>query len=123
MSFTTYADLKTAVQDWINKTSISASADDFVTLAEAYLNTELRTQRMMVLATGTISDNPTDLSTEFTRFTRLRTLSISSGGADVILNYLSPDLVEGRYADTSSGVPEFYTLIGDNLYLDPAPNG
>jgi hypothetical protein len=121
MALSTYADLKTAVQAWINKTSISASADDFITLAEAYLNTELRTQQQMVLATGTVSANPIDLSTELTRFARMRSLSISVGGGDRILNYISQDLRMARYSDGASGVPEFYTLIGDNLYLDPAP--
>ena len=122
MAFVTYANLKSAVQDWINKTSISAAADDFITLAEAYLNDQLRTQKQLVLATGTVSANPLDLSTEFTRFKRFRSLSINVGGGDVVLNYVSQDLRMARFSDKSSGIPEFYTLIGDSLYLDPAPN-
>ena len=119
MSITTYAALKSSVQDWINKTSISAAADDFVTLAEAYLNTELRTSQQLVLATGTLSTNPTDLSTELTRFARMRSISISIGGEDGVLNYISQDLRMAQYADKSTGVPVYYTLIGDNLYVDP----
>jgi hypothetical protein len=122
MSITTFTELKTAVQSWINKSSISAQADDFVTLAENHLNLELRVQRMMVLKTGTVSDNPLDLATELTRFARVRSMSINVGGAEVPLSYISQDLRMGRLNDISSGIPEYYTLIGDNLYLDPAPN-
>ena len=122
MALDTFANLKAAVQDWINKSSISASANDFITLAEAYLNQELRTRKMEVLATGTVSANPIDLSSELTRWVRIRSLSISVGGGDIVLNYVSQDLRMARYSATTSGIPEFYTIIGDNLYMDPAPN-
>jgi hypothetical protein len=122
MALDTFANLKTAVQNWINKSSISASADDFITLAEAYLNQELRTRDMQVLATGTVSANPIDLSTELTRWLRIRSLSVNVGGGDVVLNYLSHAGRMARYSDNSSGIPEFYTTIGNNLYLDPAPD-
>lgn len=122
MAITTYAQLKTEVQNWINKTSISASADDFVTLAEAFLNNELRTNQMLALGTGTVSSNPTDLSSELTRYLRVKGLSINSGSRDIPLNYIPYDVYQAAYSATSSGTPEFYTLIGDNLYLDPAPS-
>ena len=122
MSVTSYTELKTEVQNWINKSSISGSADDFVTFAEAYLGTQLRTSKQMVLATGTVTDNPIDLSSELTRFKRIRSVSISVGGTDVVLSYISRDLMAARYSDDSNGVPAYYTLIGDSMYLDPAPN-
>ena len=122
MSLSTYAELKASVQDWINKSSISGAADDFITLAEAYLNSELRTSNQLAIATGTVSANPLDLSTELTRHTRIRSVSVSVGGEDVILNYISQDLRMGRYADLTTGIPQYYTLIGNDLYLDPAPN-
>ena len=122
MALDTFANLKTAVQDWINKSSISAAADDFITLAEAYLNQELRTRDMQVLKTGTVSANPIDLSTELDRWLRIRSLSINVGGAEAVLNYISQDLRMARYSATTSGIPEFYTTIGNNLYMDPAPN-
>ena len=124
MSVTSYTELKTEVQNWINKSSISGSADDFVTFAEAYLNTQLRTTKQMVLASGTLSSstNELNLAFHFSKLQRIRSMSINVGGSDLVLSYLSQDLMAARYSDTSSGVPAYYTIIGTTLYLDPAPD-
>jgi hypothetical protein len=54
MPFSNLADLKTAVQSWMDRTDISGSADDFVTLAEAGLNRELTALEVDTTLTGTI---------------------------------------------------------------------
>lgn len=42
MALTTYDDLKTAVADWLERSDLAGRASDFITLAEARLNRELR---------------------------------------------------------------------------------
>jgi hypothetical protein len=42
MALTTYDDLKTAVADWLERSDLAGRAADFVTLAEARMNRELR---------------------------------------------------------------------------------
>ncbi|MFP5447475.1 MAG: hypothetical protein ACLGHU_01915 [Alphaproteobacteria bacterium] len=42
MALTTYDDLKTAVADWLERSDLANRAADFITLAEARLNRELR---------------------------------------------------------------------------------
>jgi len=42
MALTTYDDLKTAVADWLERSDLAGRAADFITLAEARLNRELR---------------------------------------------------------------------------------
>jgi hypothetical protein len=123
MSLNTYTNLKAAVEDWINKTSISASADDFITLAEAYFNQELRTRQMEVLATGTITTNPIDLLTELTRWASIKSVSINVGGGDVVLSQIPQDLRMARFSLAPLGIPEYYTVIGDAMYFDPSPDG
>jgi hypothetical protein len=42
MALMTYDDLKTAVADWLERSDLTGRASDFITLAEARLNRELR---------------------------------------------------------------------------------
>ena len=37
MALTTYAELKTSVGDWLNRTDLAAAISDFVSLAEAQI--------------------------------------------------------------------------------------
>lgn len=46
MSITTYAELLTAVQSWLDRTDVAARAPDFVALGEAALNRTLRLRSM-----------------------------------------------------------------------------
>lgn len=119
---TTYAELKTEVADFLNKSNLTSTIPTFIALAEAQIGRKLRTRDMEALATGTVSSNPIDLSSDLTRFSKLKAVKITVGGGDQILNYISPDLYFARYSDTATGVPEYYTLIGSSLYFDPAPD-
>lgn len=123
MSLDSYANLKTELADWANKGNITTQIDTFIDLAEADINRFLRTQDMEAVATSTVSSNPIDLSASpFTRFQKMKALMIVSASVDRPLNYISPDLYNSQYSATSSGIPEFYTIVGSNLYLDPAPS-
>lgn len=123
MSLDTYANLKTEIADWLNKSNLTTRIDSFIDLAEAQINRDLRTQDMEAVATSTASSNPIDLTASpFTRYKKMRALKIVSGGADYPLNYISPDMFNARYSAEASGFPEYYTIIGTSLYLDPAPN-
>lgn len=120
---TSYAGLKTEIQNFINKSGLSADVDTFIDLAEAELAKSVRAQNMIVTASGTVSSNPIPISSSpFSWFQELRSLSIVVGGEDRVLNFISPDLFRGRYADVATGIPEFYTFMDVSLYLDPAPN-
>lgn len=118
---TTYAELKTEIASFVNKTNLTSIIPTFIALAEGQINRKLRHTSMEALATGTISSNPLDL-TGLTRYRKLKAIKITVGGGNQILNYLSPDLYFARYSDTASGVPEYYTIIGSDLYVLPAPD-
>ena len=77
------------------------------------------------MATGTFSSNPLSLADggDFTRYLKMKSIAISTGGVDRVLNYVSPDLVGSSYPTQATGIPEYYTLVGGGLYADPAPNG
>lgn len=119
----TYAELQSELASWLNKSNLTSVIPTFIAFAESEFNRRLRLRDMLVSASVTVSSNPTDLSSELTRFRAMKACSINYSGVDRVLNYISPDIFLGRYADTSSGIPEYYSLVGDNFYTDPAPDG
>ena len=57
MALDTYANLQTAVADWLNKASLTAQIPDFITLAEARLRRDLKDWlRTTLLATNVTAD-------------------------------------------------------------------
>ena len=54
MALVNYSDLKTSVADWLNRTDLTSTIPDFITLAEAGFNKEIRNRKMIKRATATI---------------------------------------------------------------------
>lgn len=54
MAISTYAELKTAVTNWMARSDLSGDAADFITLAEARLNRQIPAVETDVTLTGTI---------------------------------------------------------------------
>ena len=124
---TTYSELKTEIQSWQNRSSTAfiAAIPTFIRFAESEFNRRLRVMDMLTVATGTLSANPLSLADggDFTRYLKMKSIAISSGGVDRVLNYVSPDLVGSSFPTQATGIPEYYTLVGGGFYADPAPNG
>jgi len=55
MALTTYAELKTSVGDWLNRSDLTTAIPDFISLAEAQIERNLRTRQMIVRATASIT--------------------------------------------------------------------
>lgn len=117
MALDSYANLKTAVADWLNKTSltnISARAAEFITLFEAQASRELDTMEMVESRTVTISGEEMALPHDFAGARSFRI----NGNPDQPLTYAKPEEFEGAY---STGKPTRYTVT-DKFIFDPAPD-
>ena len=55
MALSTYAELKTSVADWLNRSDLTAAIADFVTLAESQIERVLRNRNMLTRGTGNIT--------------------------------------------------------------------
>jgi hypothetical protein len=124
---TTYSELKSEIANWghRNSTAFIAAIPTFIRFAESEFNRRLRVRAMETVATGTLSSNPLSLADggDFTRYLKMKSFSVNAGGIDRVLNYVSPDLTAASFATLATGIPEYYTLIGNSLYADPAPDG
>jgi hypothetical protein len=50
MALSTYAQLQTSIGDWLNRSDLTATIPDFISLAEAQIERTLRTRQMIVRA-------------------------------------------------------------------------
>lgn len=120
MSLDTYANLKTSIANWLNRTDLTSQIPDFISLCEAKLRRSKAvrgvTRRPLTLNASTVN-LPSDFETPKDLF------------FDGSTYYGQIELVnEGRIADLkmtygTSGVPRFYSVIqnGTAIALAPEP--
>ncbi|MEQ8510087.1 MAG: hypothetical protein RIB43_13860 [Rhodospirillaceae bacterium] len=120
MALTTYAELQSAVADWVNRTDLAARIPDFIALTEASLNRDLRTQDMMASATvSAVAGNGTVALPA--GVVELRNVVLEAN-PKVVLAFSSQQDLDRRYATAVSGRPAVYAVSGRTLELRPLPD-
>jgi hypothetical protein len=117
MALDTYAHLKTAVADWLNKAGLSGvdtKAAEFIALAEAQMSRELDVREMTGLLTTTVSDGEMGLPCDFAG---VRSFRIEGSPAQP-LEYVQPDAFDRAFG---VGRPCRYTVT-DVITFDPTPD-
>lgn len=120
MAISTYAELQTAVDNWLARTDLSGRSPEFITLAEARMNRELETQSQEKRATVllTADDTYVTLPTDVRRIRHIR-LNTSP---KTILQFHSPTASDDNWKSTGSGKPKYYSVVGNEVYLRPVPD-
>lgn len=118
MAITTYAELQTAIANWLNRDDLSAVIPDFITLAEAKFNREIRDYRMEETAALAVSTQYTALPADF-----LQPIRLTETGQKRNLELIGrPNMQERRYLDDdATGNPRFYTITDGQLEVFPTP--
>ena len=119
MSITTYAELQSSIADWLLRDDLTSVIPTFISLAEAKFNRRIRDYRMVKRATAQVDTAyfaiPSDWQ-EKVRF-QINTSPITT------LEYVTPDqAAEEKRLYKSSGRPAFFTMIGDEFQIVPAPD-
>lgn len=123
MAIGTYAELQTAAQNWLRRvgdTDYAERVPELIDLAEAQFNRDFSHRRMetstdlvTVANTKTVA-LPTDYIE--TRLVELQTSPL------IALSYVTPSQLSSNWPDGSTGKPEEYTIIGQNLKLGKTPD-
>ena len=112
MALNTYAALKTAIANWLNRSDLTDEiADDFIKLTEADFNSKLRIRQMEQIDTITI-DSETE--TVPTGFISVRSFYILSSSTKYPLEYITPHNLFEIRGGSRSGRPRSYTIEADN---------
>ena len=72
MALNSYSALQSAIESWLLRTDIATVAADFITLAEAQINRDVRHWRMITRTDLTIDDQFVDLPTDWVDTIRIR---------------------------------------------------
>lgn len=116
MAITNYGELKTAIDDWVGET-LTATAADFVTLAQNHISTSLRHRRMIA--------TPTDLSPTSGEFTIpddyriFRRVVELSGTTRRPLEYITPEVSDSMYPTRPAGLGCHFTTVGNKIRVFP----
>ena len=121
MAISTKAELKTAVANWLNRSDLTDRIPEFIALAEASFNRNLRTRDMLVRSTASISSQYISLPTDFLEMSNIE---ITSTSPPKRLVYISQDRSDDyrEQKNDKAGKPNYWTIEGDAIQLLPTPD-
>jgi hypothetical protein len=121
MAITTYAELQTALSDWLNRADLDQQIPDFISLAESTLNDVLRSSYMVASATAAITSGRATLPTDALELVYVQVASTE----DEPLEQITPQqlLMLRRARTRSAANPKFFAVVGREILVTPSPSG
>jgi hypothetical protein len=115
-TITNYSTLQTTVADYLNRQDLSAYIPTFIQLAEADMNTRLRTREMIVRATTTNDDEFVRLPLDF-----LESINLQLTDGQSPLRFVTLDEADIINKRQGYNAPTFYSLMNGAIELVPPP--
>ena len=120
MALTTYAELKTSIGDWLNRSDLTSVIPDFISLAEAQVERTLRTRQMIVRANASFDVQYGAVPADFLE---VKSLKLTSTNPQTPLSFLSIDALDNEMTKhTASGRPKFFGIVGGQFRIVPTPD-
>ena len=118
MSISTYAELQTAIGNWLDRSDLTSRIPEFISIAESHIAQDVRIRDMVKRVTSSTSSQYTDLPTDLLEIDNIQINSTDK----LVLDYLTPEQIDERKMGSSTGTPKVYTIIGTQFQLAPAPD-
>ena len=115
-TITNYSTLQTTVADYLNRQDLTAYIPTFIQLAEADMNTRLRTREMIVRATTTNDDEFVRLPIDF-----LESINLQLTDGQSPLRFVTLDEADIINKRQTYNAPTFYSLMNGAIELVPPP--
>lgn len=112
----TYAELKTAIADWMHRDDLTSRLDTFIDMAESRMNRELRLSEMETRATITATGEYVAMPTGALE---IRNIQVNGTYAYPV-EYKTPAQMD-MDNNGATGDPMYYTIIGDEFQFYPVP--
>jgi hypothetical protein len=120
MAFTNYDELVKEVIDWSHRGDLGVKIPDFITLAEnaMYSNDQevLTVRSMETISTALTAGQYLALPDNFESARSVRLVTGDNGG------YLKSQAPEQMRKEVSTGRPQFFTIVGNELQFDRVPD-
>ena len=120
MALSTFTELKESIADWLDRSDLTARIPDFIALAEARINRELRIRPMEVRSIMYTSSGQKYFNLPG-GYLQMRNIQLNTNPTQP-LEYITPEMLDRLYGSNTTGKPRAYTLIGDEIQLSPIPD-
>lgn len=120
MPFTTYAELQSSISNFLNRDDLTDVLPDFIALAEAMIERDLRHWRMQERAETTLSERYTTRPGDWLETIRL-TID-ETGYGDLRAVSMNEMAVMRARANDVAGVPQYYCYSQDEIEVFPTPD-
>ena len=115
MALTTYTELKTSIGDWLNRTDLTSAIADFISLAEAQIERQLRTRQMITRSNADISTEYAALPSDFLE---TKSFKLTSTNPVTPLVFQTIDALD----DLSRTRPKYFGIVGGQVRVVPIPD-
>ena len=119
MAIGTYAELQTAVANWLDRDDLTARIPEFITLAEARFNRLLRLRSMESKYTANTVAGQRNLALP-TSYIQMRNFQVNTKPLTT-LSYVTPEIYDRLWGGSTSGTPKFYTILANEVSFGPIP--
>jgi hypothetical protein len=122
MALNTYTALKTSIADFLNRDDLTSVIPDFIALAEAQINRDVRHWKMEARSSGQQSsgDEYMQVPPDWIETIRLHL----TGTGTTVVNLVSRDAMADKRAanEDATGTPRMYTHADGQFQLYPTPS-
>lgn len=120
MAITNYAELQTAIGDWLNRADLDQKIPDFIRLAESTLNDVLRSADMVTQATAiAITSGRATLPADALEIVYAQVAASEDEPLEQITPQQLTMLRRTRTRNTAN--PRFYAIVGRDIVVTPTP--
>lgn len=115
MAITTFAELKTAIGNWLDRSDLSSRLPEFITLFEARVNRRLAVRQQVTSTTLTPASGDASLPADYLAWKKVTW----TGDPNRVLTYMTPEFLDARYPTSDAGTPINFTIVGSTLSIRP----
>lgn len=119
MAITTYAELQTAVANWIHRSDLTTYIPDFITLGETRIMREVRTKDMETALSDTISSGVISLPTGYLE---LKSAYLNTAPTTILKRQTVEFIYQKYPTRTVGGRPAYIAREGSSLIFGPYPD-
>ena len=119
MAIGTYAELQTAVANWLDRDDLTDRIPEFIALAEARFNRVLRLRSMEAKYTADTVAGQRNLALP-TSYIQMRNFQVNTSPLTT-LSYVTPEIYDRLWGGSTSGTPKFYTILANEVSFGPIP--
>ena len=121
MAISTFAELKTAAANWLDRSDLTDRIPEFISLAEARFNRILRIRDMETVSTAISTVGGTREYSLPTGFVQMKEFHLTTDPLTP-LSYITPEMMSRMWAGSTTGKPQVFTIVADNVRLGPGPD-